>query len=69
MNHKTIILLGILVIFLPVEVKAQYNDPGSMSFIFQFLLIAFGFLVFYFQKVRIVVTKIWNKLWRKNPPK
>jgi hypothetical protein len=69
MNLKIILLLGILVILLPDELKAQYNDPGSMSFIFQFLLILFGFIVFYFQKIRLFITRIWNKLLRRDHPK
>jgi hypothetical protein len=68
MNLKAILLLGILVILLPNELKAQYNDPGSLSYVFQFLLILFGFFVFYFQNIRLFVTRIWNKLWRRDPP-
>jgi hypothetical protein len=69
MNLKIILLLGIIAMLLPNELKAQYNDPGSSSFIFQFLLILFGFLIFYFQKVRLFVARIWNKLWRRDPPR
>ncbi|MCX6122465.1 MAG: hypothetical protein NTX44_12730 [Ignavibacteriales bacterium] len=69
MKLKIILLLGILVILLPDALKAQYNDPGSMSFIFQFLLIIFAFIVFYFQKIRLFIVRVWNKLFGKDIPK
>lgn len=69
MNFKYIITLWMLLIFLSDEMKAQYTDPGSTSFIFQFLLIMFGFLLFYFQKVRLFISRIWKKIWRKDSPK
>jgi hypothetical protein len=69
MNLRTVLLLGILVILLPDELKAQYNDPGSISLIFQFLLILFGFIVFYFQKIRLFIIRIWNRLLRRDLPK
>jgi hypothetical protein len=62
-------LLGALVILSPNEVKAQYNDPGSLSYVFQFLLILFGFFVFYFQNIRLFVIRIWTKVWRRDPPR
>jgi hypothetical protein len=66
---KTILFLAIFIISLSDGLRAQYNDPGSISFIFQFLLVIFGFIVFYFQKIRMFIAKIWNKLLRKDPPK
>jgi hypothetical protein len=69
MNLKTILILGFFVILMPAVLRAQYNDPGSLSYVFQFLLILFGFFIFYFQNIRLFVTRIWNKLWRRDPPK
>jgi hypothetical protein len=69
LNLKTILLLGILLILSPGELKAQYNDPGSLSYIFQFLLILFGFIIFYFKNIRLFIARIWKKLLRKDPPR
>jgi hypothetical protein len=69
LNLKTILLLGILLILSPGELKAQYNDPGSLSYIFQFLLILFGFIIFYFKNIRLFITRIWKKLLRRDPPR
>jgi hypothetical protein len=68
MNVKPILLLGALVILLPIELNAQYNDPGSVTYVFQFLLILFGFFIFYFQNIRLCITRIWKKVWRRDPP-
>jgi hypothetical protein len=69
LNLKTLLLLGTLVILLPGELRAQYNDPGSLSYVFQFLLILFGFIVFYFKNIRLFAARIWNKVWRRDTPR
>jgi hypothetical protein len=69
MKIKIFMSLLIILIILPYELKAQYNDPGSISFIFQFLLVIFGFVVFYFQSIRLYLTKIIKKILKKDESK
>jgi hypothetical protein len=59
---KNIKLFVLLIYMCPVTAEAQYQDPGSVSLIFQFVLVIFTFIVFYFRRIIGFLSTILIKL-------
>jgi hypothetical protein len=51
-----------LILVYPGILLAQYQDPGSMSILFQFLLVMLTFLIFYFKRI----IKFFSKIVKRN---